>query len=101
MRHVSHPLSGLNVGVHLAITIVAIVAAVITVSGIAQRFDLSGPLVLIAAGIAASFLPFVPEVELTADIVLVGFLPPLLYAAALQTSLVDLTPTVARFFCCR
>ena len=76
-------------GVHLAITIVAIVAAVITVSGIAQRFDLSGPLVLIAAGIAASFLPFVPEVELTADIVLVGFLPPLLYAAALQTSLVD------------
>ncbi|WP_367303749.1 Na+/H+ antiporter [Nocardioides panacis] len=47
------------------------------------------PLVLVALGAGASFLPFVPEVHLTSEVVLVGLLPPLLYAAALQTSLVD------------
>ena len=54
-----------------------------------RRFDLPAPLVLVALGAAASFLPFVPEVHLTSEVVLVGLLPPLLYAAALQTSLVD------------
>ena len=55
----------------------------------ADRFDLPAPIVLVALGAAASFLPFVPEVHLTSEVVLVGLLPPLLYAAALQTSLVD------------
>jgi CPA1 family monovalent cation:H+ antiporter len=36
-----------------------------------------------------SYLPFIPDVELTPEVVLVGFLPPLLYAAALRTSLID------------
>ncbi|MGH3586359.1 MAG: glycosyltransferase [Pseudonocardia sp.] len=73
----------------LAITIVVLVAAVIAVAGLARRLDLSAPLLLIAVGIAASFVPFIPDVELTSEIALVGLLPPLLYAAALQTSLVD------------
>ena len=42
-----------------------------------------------ALGIGASFLPLIPEVHLTSEVVLVGLLPPLLYSAALQTSLVD------------
>ena len=82
-------MSGLNGGVHLAITLVALVAAVIAVAGMARRLDLPAPLVLIAVGIAASFVPFIPEVELTSEVALVGLLPPLLYSAALQTSLVD------------
>lgn len=41
-------------------------------------------------GLAASFLPFVPQTHLRSDLVLVGFLPPLLYAAAIRTSLVDM-----------
>src|SRR5687768_4667664 len=36
-----------------------------------------------------SFLPGMPEVHLHHDVVLFGLLPPLLYAAAIQTSLVD------------
>ncbi|WP_280458676.1 MULTISPECIES: cation:proton antiporter [Nocardia] len=38
---------------------------------------------------AASYLPFVPQVHLEPEIVLLGLLPPLLYTAALRTSLVD------------
>jgi Na+/H+ antiporter len=75
--------------VHIAIWLVSLVTAVIAVSGICRRFDLSAPVTLILVGFAASYLPFVPEVHLTAEVVLIGLLPPLLYSAALQTSLVD------------
>jgi monovalent cation/hydrogen antiporter len=34
-------------------------------------------------------VPFIPRVELTAELVLFGLLPPLLYAAAIRTSLID------------
>ena len=43
---------------------------------------------LIAVGVI-SYLPVMPEVHLEPEVVLLGLLPPLLYAAAIQTSLVD------------
>ncbi len=55
----------------------------------AQRLDVPAPFLLIVAGVVASFLPMVPEVELSEEVVLFGLLPPLLYAAAQGTSLVD------------
>ena len=45
--------------------------------------------VLTLIGIAGSYLPFVPDLQLTPNIVLIGLLPPLLYTAAIRTSLVD------------
>ena len=74
---------------HLVVTLVALVAAVLATTAICSRFDLSSPLTLIAVGIAGSYLPFVPDVQLHPEVVLLGLLPPLLYAASLQTSLVD------------
>jgi Na+/H+ antiporter len=76
-------------GVEVALSLSALAAVVITVAALCRRFDLPAPIVLVALGAAASFLPFVPQVHLTSEVVLVGLLPPLLYAAALQTSLVD------------
>ncbi|MEO5710641.1 MAG: Na+/H+ antiporter [Nocardioidaceae bacterium] len=73
----------------VALSLSALAAVVIAVAALCRRFDLPAPLVLVALGAAGSFLPFVPEVHLTSEVVLVGLLPPLLYAAALQTSLVD------------
>jgi CPA1 family monovalent cation:H+ antiporter len=78
-----------NSGVHVALALSGLTAVVITIAGLSRRFDLPTPLVLVALGAAASFLPFVPQVHLTAELVLVGFLPPLLYATALKTSLVE------------
>ncbi len=75
--------------VHLVVTVAVLVAVVVAVSAFSRRFDLSAPLVLVALGMVASFIPWIPTVELTAELVLVGFLPPLLYSASLQTSLVD------------
>jgi CPA1 family monovalent cation:H+ antiporter len=79
----------LNGPVHLALSLAALAAVVIVVAGASRRFDLPAPIILVALGAGASFLPFVPEVHLTSEVVLVGLLPPLLYSASLQTSLVD------------
>ena len=74
---------------HFALGLVELVATVLVVVGLCHRLKIASPLVLIGVGILASFLPFVPQVELRPEVVLVGLLPPLLYSAALKTSLVD------------
>ncbi len=73
----------------VALAIVLLVAIAVAVSAVSERFSVAAPLGLIVVGIGGSYLPFVPEFELTPEIVLVGLLPPLLYAAAIRTSLVD------------
>ena len=72
-----------------ALTLVTLLAIVVAVSALAAKVSISAPLVLIVVGIVGSYAPFVPNFELTPEIVLVGLLPPLLYTAAIRTSLVD------------
>ena len=64
-------------------------ATVIVVAGFAQRWRVAAPLALLVVGVAISYVSFIPEPELSSEVVLVGLLPPLLYAAAIRTSLVD------------
>ena len=73
----------------LALTLLAVVGTVTVVAALARRLGISPPLALIVTGVAGSYLPFIPEPRLSAEVVLVGLLPPLLYAAAIRTSLVD------------
>src|SRR5690606_5968784 len=75
--------------VHIGLGLVSLVAAVLLVSALCKRVDLPAPLILMAVGIVGSYLPFVPTVHLEPEMVLLGMLPPLLYSAALNTSLVD------------
>ena len=70
-----------DVRVDIALELVALATTVLTVTGLCRRFNLAPPLVLIAVGIVASYLSFVPEVQLPAEVVLVGLLPPLLYSS--------------------
>ncbi len=73
----------------IALGLVALVAVVCLVVAVCERLDLSPPLILVLVGVAGSYIPGVPEVTLTEQLVLVGMLPPLLYAAAIRTSLVS------------
>ncbi len=75
--------------VEIALFLVALAVGVLVVTALAGRLDVPAPLLLIAVGVATSYLPGVPEIRLEPDVVLLGLLPPLLYAAAIQTSLVD------------
>lgn len=72
-----------------AALLVSLAAVVLAGTAVSSRTRVPAPLVLIVIGAAASYVPFVPTVELTSEVVLFGLLPPLLYTAALQTSLVD------------
>ncbi len=73
----------------VAIGLVVLVGSATALAALARRFGVSEPLVLTLAGVAASYLPMVPQVHLEPEVVLLGLLPPLLYTAALRTSLVD------------
>jgi len=73
-----------------ALVLVALAATVIVVAAGARRWELSAPLLLTAVGILVSFVPWVPEIEVGPEVILFGILPPLLYAASIRTSLVDL-----------
>jgi Na+/H+ antiporter len=77
--------------VHIALGLVLLAVTVIAGSALARRWDFPAPVLLVAVGALGSVVPGVPEVQLTAELVLVGLLPPLLYSAALQTSLIDFT----------
>ncbi len=72
-----------------AVEILALVVTVAVIAGAARRLGRSAPLVLVVVGVVGSLVPGVPEYDLNPDVVLFGLLPPLLYAAALRTSLVD------------
>ncbi len=73
----------------IAASLVILAVVVLTFTAVADKLDVPAPLFLIVVGVVASYLPFVPEVHLDHDVVLFGLLPPLLYATAVQTSLVD------------
>jgi Na+/H+ antiporter len=75
--------------VHLALGLALLVAVATALAAGARRLSLSEPLVLTLAGIAGSYLPFVPDVAISPELVLVGLLPPLLYTTAIRTSLID------------
>ena len=74
----------------LALTLVAIAATVILVGRLCEPLGLPAPLALLGVGVAASYVPGLPTIEMSPEVVLFGLLPPLLYAAALNTSLIDL-----------
>ncbi len=76
-------------GVEIAVELVALVVAVLLVTAAARKLDWSAPLCLIAVGVVASYVPGIPEYELDPEVVLLGLLPPLLYATAIRTSLID------------
>jgi monovalent cation/hydrogen antiporter len=64
---------------------VGLVTVVVTVSAFARRFGLLAPILLVIAGLLLSLTP-IPEVRLEPEVVLIGVLPPLLYVAAVETS---------------
>ncbi|MCL6423877.1 Na+/H+ antiporter [Brachybacterium sp. JHP9] len=75
---------------HEILLVVCLTLTVLAGTALSDRLRLPAPMVLIALGVIGSFLPFVPEIGLSPDFVLFGLLPPLLYATALQNSIIDI-----------
>jgi len=71
------------------VIVIFILAVMIGLSAVADKIKLPYPVILITAGIAIGFIPSLPHVELAPEIVLLIFLPPLLYDAAFNISATD------------
>jgi monovalent cation/hydrogen antiporter len=72
--------------VEALLEIVGLTAVVVAVSAGARRFGVLAPVALVVVGLALSLVPGVPMPELDSQFVLIVLLPPLLYVAALETS---------------
>ncbi|MHB9859161.1 Na+/H+ antiporter [Streptomyces sp. YIM S03343] len=67
-----------------------LVAGSAVVAGAARRTPVPAPLLLVAAGLAVSYVPGVPDYTLDPGIVLPLVLPPLLYKEGTESSYLDL-----------
>src|SRR5438477_8758165 len=70
--------------------IAGLLVAVAGLSALARYVSIPYPIVLVIGGALFGLVPGIPEVKLNPDVVLVVFLPPLLYAAAFFANFNDL-----------
>ena len=70
----------------LVTLVVGLFVVVAVLSALAQRLQIPAAILLLLGGVLLSFIPGVPSIDLNPDLVLFLFLPPLIYAAAWQTS---------------
>ncbi len=75
---------------HIELIVFGLLLAIATLAVLARIVDVPYPVTLVLGGAVIGFLPGVPSVELDPDLVLLIFLPPLLYGAAFFTSVRDL-----------
>src|SRR3982751_2526844 len=70
------------------VSVLGVVVVVVT-AAFSRRLGVAAPLLLVLVGIGYSFIPGVPTIEVPPDLILMGVLPPLLYAAAINVPVVD------------
>jgi CPA1 family monovalent cation:H+ antiporter len=75
---------------HLELIILGLLVAVAGLGAVARVLDVPYPILLVLGGLVLGFAPGIPSIELPPELVLLIFLPPLLYGAAFFTSLRDL-----------
>jgi CPA1 family monovalent cation:H+ antiporter len=72
------------------LVLISLLVAVVVLSAASRALGVPYPIVLVLGGLVMGFVPGIPEVELEPELVLVIFLPPLLYSAAFFASLRDI-----------
>jgi monovalent cation/hydrogen antiporter len=75
---------------HVELVVFGLLVAVAGLAVVARLVRIPYPILLTIGGLAIGFVPGVPEIELDPDVVLLVFLPPLLYAAAFFSNLREL-----------
>ena len=75
---------------HAELIIFGLLCGIAGLAVLAGKLGVPYPITLVAGGAVIGFVPGVPDVQLDPDLVLLIFLPPLLYGAAFFTDLRDL-----------
>ena len=81
-------------GAENSLVLLALLVTGAALLAVSQLVRVPYPILLVLGGLALGFVPGVPTIELPPDLVLVAFLPPLLYGAAFFTSLRNLRANV-------
>jgi Na+/H+ antiporter len=77
------------------IAVLAVLIAVVVLFEVARRIGVPFPSLFVLGGLALGLIPGVPRITLQPELVLLVFLPPLLFSAAFETPLRDLRRNVA------
>jgi len=75
---------------HIELIFFGLLVAVSGLAVVARLVSIPYPILLVLGGLAFGFVPGVPDLQLEPDLVLLLFLPPLLYAAAFFANLREL-----------
>ena len=75
---------------HLELVVFGLLVAIAALAVIADLVRVPYPILLVLGGLAFGLVPGMPEVELEPELVLLVFLPPLLYSAAFFSNLREL-----------
>jgi CPA1 family monovalent cation:H+ antiporter len=75
---------------HIEAVIICLLVAVAVLSAVATRIGVPYPILLVLGGLGLGFVPGIPDVRLQPDLVLVVFLPPLIYSGAFFANLREL-----------
>jgi monovalent cation/hydrogen antiporter len=75
---------------HFGEVLLGLMVAVAALTAVARTVGIPYPIFLVVGGLVLGFVPGAPDLELDPDLVLVLFLPPLLYSAAFFSNLRDL-----------
>ena len=84
----------MDFGVHQQLILMGLLLAVAALLVAAPALHVPYPILLVLGGLALGFIPGVPTLQLPPELVLVAFLPPLLYSAAFFTSLRELRENI-------
>jgi CPA1 family monovalent cation:H+ antiporter len=74
--------------------IAGLLVAVVGLSALARRLSVPYPIVLVIGGAVLGFFPGLPAIKLDPEVVLVVFLPPLLYGASIYADVNDFRANV-------
>lgn len=77
-----------------ALELLLLIVGACAVAALARWRGLAAPVLLVLAGLGASYLPGLPEFRLSPDFILLAVLPPLVYAAALESSYLSLRDNI-------
>lgn len=70
------------------------IGIILVATALARRTGVAAPLILVLLGAVISLVPAIPDIELQPEWILMGVLPPLLYASAVQVPVIDLRRNV-------
>jgi monovalent cation/hydrogen antiporter len=85
-----------DAGSHTELVLAGLLLAVATLVTLARVMSVPYPIFLVLGGLGIAFVPGMPEIELDPELVLLIFLPPLLYSASFFASLRDLRRNVVQ-----